>query len=98
MTKQEPSIFDQADDEADELAMREGEADADAGRVIPHAEFSAWLETWGTPGEKPAPGDVPTSSRDRPAIGDMIERLAALAKPGTIEVRDEEPLPERPGL
>jgi predicted transcriptional regulator len=55
MTKPEPSIFDQADDEADEVAMREGEADAGAGRVIPHAEFSAWLETWGTPGEKPPP-------------------------------------------
>jgi hypothetical protein len=98
MTKPEPSIFDQADDEADEVAMREGEADADAGKVIPHAEFSAWLETWGTLGEKPPPGDVLASFPVRPSIGDMIERLAALPKPGTVEARDEEPLPERPGL
>ena len=53
--KPEPSLFDKADDEADERAMLEGEADADAGRVISHAEFSTWLSTWGTPEEKPAP-------------------------------------------
>ena len=55
MPKPEPSIFDKPDDEADEAAAREGEADADAGRAIPHAEFATWLKTWGTPGEKPAP-------------------------------------------
>lgn len=46
----------------------------------------------------PCPGDVPTIPPARPPIGDMIKCLAALAEPGTIEVRDEEPLPERPGL
>jgi predicted transcriptional regulator len=51
----EPSLFDPADLDADERAMREGEADADAGRVIPHAEFSEWLRTWGRPDEKAAP-------------------------------------------
>jgi len=51
----EPSIFDEPDDAADERATAEGEADADAGRVIPHEEVAAWLETWGTPDFKPAP-------------------------------------------
>lgn len=50
----EESIFD-AIDEEDERAMQEGEADADAGRVIPHEEVAEWLKTWGTPDEKPAP-------------------------------------------
>jgi len=53
--KPEPSIFEQTDPEADERAMREGEAAADAGQVVPHAEVAAWLATWGTPDEKPAP-------------------------------------------
>lgn len=53
--KPELSIFDQVDDEADERAMREGEAAADAGRVVPHEEVAAWLKTWGTPDETPAP-------------------------------------------
>ena len=55
MPRTEPSVFDQPDDDADEQAMREGEADADAGRVVPHGEVAAWLETWGTPDEKPTP-------------------------------------------
>ena len=55
MANLDPSIFDQPDDAADEAAMAEGEADADAGRVVPHAEVAAWLETWGTPDEKPPP-------------------------------------------
>ncbi|HEY5105216.1 MAG TPA: antitoxin [Caulobacteraceae bacterium] len=55
MAKPEPSIFDERDDDADERAMREGEADADAGRTIPHAEFAKWLATWGTPDEQPPP-------------------------------------------
>jgi len=49
--KSEPSTFDIAD----EQAAREGEADADAGRVIPQTEMAEWLKTWGTPDEKPAP-------------------------------------------
>lgn len=51
----EPSIFEQADDDADERAMREGEAAADAGQVVPHAEVADWLAKWGTPDETPAP-------------------------------------------
>lgn len=56
--KSEPSIFDQIDEidpEADERAMAEAEADLTAGRVVPHEEVAAWLDTWGTPDEKPAP-------------------------------------------
>ncbi|MHB8287522.1 MAG: antitoxin [Caulobacteraceae bacterium] len=51
----EPSIFDEPDAPADERATVEGEADADAGRVIPNDDVAAWLETWGTPDFKPAP-------------------------------------------
>ncbi len=51
----EPSIFDEIDDEADERAMLEGEAAADAGQYVPHEEVAEWLKTWGTPDEKPAP-------------------------------------------
>lgn len=32
-----------------------GLADAAAGRLVPHEEVSAWLKTWGKPGEKKAP-------------------------------------------
>lgn len=55
--KAEPTIFDASADqaEADERAMREGEAAADAGQVVAHAEVAAWLSAWGTPAETPAP-------------------------------------------
>ncbi len=43
-------------------------------------------------------GDVLTLYPARPPISDMVDRLTALPRPTTIEVRDEEPLPERPGL
>ncbi len=43
-------------------------------------------------------GDVMTIYPTRPPITEMIERLSALPGPGDVEVRDEEPLPERPGL
>jgi predicted transcriptional regulator len=56
MMKAEPTIFESIDAEADERAIREGEAAADAGQVVSHSEVSAWLATWGTPDEKPAPG------------------------------------------
>ena len=51
----EPSIFDQVDDESETAADAEGLADLEAGRVVPHAEVAAWLDTWGTADEKPAP-------------------------------------------
>lgn len=50
----EPSIFE-TDEEAEAAADAEGMADIAAGRVVPHDEVAAWLDTWGTPDEKPAP-------------------------------------------
>jgi predicted transcriptional regulator len=52
--KPEPSIFEE--DEAED-ARRYAIAleDIRLGRVIPHEEVRAWLETWGTPDEKPPP-------------------------------------------
>ena len=55
MEQPEESIFDIIDEEADERASLEGEADADAGRLVPHEEVVEWLKTWGAPDEQPAP-------------------------------------------
>jgi predicted transcriptional regulator len=55
MSKPESSIFDEPDDEADELATMRGEADADAGRVVSHEAVGRWLKSWGTPNELPPP-------------------------------------------
>jgi predicted transcriptional regulator len=55
MAKPEPSLFDQQDAAADERAMLEGEADADAGRVVLHEDVAKWLSTWGGHEEQPAP-------------------------------------------
>jgi predicted transcriptional regulator len=49
------SFFDELDADAEAAADAEGLADIDVGRVIPHEEILAWLATWGTPDEKPAP-------------------------------------------
>ena len=43
-------------------------------------------------------GDVLTIYPAKPPISDLLKRLEALPKPAAVEVRDEEPLPERPGL
>jgi predicted transcriptional regulator len=53
----DPSIFETIDLEADEQAMREGEADADAGRVVPHDEVIEWLRTWGSADDRPPPAE-----------------------------------------
>ena len=50
----EPSIFE-TNTEAEEAADAEGMSDIAAGRVVPHEKVAAWLDTWGTPEEKPAP-------------------------------------------
>ena len=55
MAKSEPSIFDEADDAADEASMQRGEADADAGRVVSHEAVSKWLKSWGTAKPLPRP-------------------------------------------
>ncbi|MBA3810841.1 MAG: AbrB/MazE/SpoVT family DNA-binding domain-containing protein [Caulobacteraceae bacterium] len=44
------------------------------------------------------PVTIACSGDVREPVMELIERLAAFPKPSTIEVRDEEPLPERPGL
>jgi predicted transcriptional regulator len=36
-------------------AVERGEADAAAGRVVPHEEVRRWLRSWGKPDELPAP-------------------------------------------
>jgi len=51
----EPSIFDDVDAASEEAADAEGLADVAAGRMVSHAEVSAWLATWGAPDEKPMP-------------------------------------------
>jgi antitoxin VapB len=43
-------------------------------------------------------GDVLTLYPTRASVGDLVSRLAALPRPASIEIRDGEPLPERPGL
>ncbi len=43
-------------------------------------------------------GDVLTIFPSRPSIGDLVARLDELPCPTDIEVRDVEPLPERPDL
>jgi antitoxin VapB len=43
-------------------------------------------------------GDVLTIYPARPSLKDMAARLAALPRPSTIEIRDTEDIPERPGL
>ena len=55
MPKPEPSIFDEIDADAEERAMQEGEAAADAGRVVSHEAVRRWLLSWGTPDELPLP-------------------------------------------
>lgn len=40
-------------DEEVALADAEAEADIAAGRVYPHEEVAAWLDTWGSPDFKP---------------------------------------------
>jgi predicted transcriptional regulator len=59
MAKPEPSLYDQVDDQTEAAADAEGIADIAAGRVVPHNEVAAWLKTWGTPDEKPAPATWP---------------------------------------
>ena len=43
-------------------------------------------------------GDVLTIYPARPPIAALIRDLAALPRPATVEVRETEELPERPGL
>ncbi len=38
------SIFDQEDPDIEEQALREAEAQADAGKLVDHADVAAWLD------------------------------------------------------
>jgi len=42
---------EQSEEEADAEALKQ----LRAGLGVPHAEVAAWLQTWGTPDEKPMP-------------------------------------------
>lgn len=55
MADPDPSFFDELDENAEAVADAEGLAQLDGGKGVPHAEVSEWLDTWGTPDEKPAP-------------------------------------------
>ena len=51
----ERAIYERDDPEAQAAADARAEADIAAGRVVDHTDVAAWLATWGTPNEKPAP-------------------------------------------
>ena len=55
--KLEPAIFDDVNEASDAaaVAVAEGLADIEAGRVISHEAMKRWLLSWGTPGELPPP-------------------------------------------
>ncbi len=55
MSQPRPHILDDVSADADERALQEAEADADAGRVVPHARVRAWLKSLGTPDQTPTP-------------------------------------------
>mgnify|MGYP001809588071 CR=1 FL=1 len=54
MSKPAP-LFDAEDWDAEERALQTAEADLAAGRVVDHDDVVRWLESWGTPDEKPRP-------------------------------------------
>mgnify|MGYP007030205356 CR=1 FL=1 len=53
--KPEKAIFEQPDPETEAAADALAEADIVAGRAVDHADVAAWLATWGTKDEVPAP-------------------------------------------
>jgi predicted transcriptional regulator len=55
MSKPEPSLFDEIDDDVEAAADARAEADIAAGRVISHGAMKRWLLSWGTPNELPPP-------------------------------------------
>lgn len=55
MSKPEPSLFDEIDDDVEAAADARAEADIAAGRVISHEAMKRWLLSWGGPDERPAP-------------------------------------------
>lgn len=55
-----PAEFDADYDERSAAA----DADAAAGRVVPHEDVAKWLRTWGTPEGKPLPKRLPNLRLD----------------------------------
>lgn len=53
--EEEPAIFGDADEAADEASLQRGLADAEAGRVISHEAMKRWLRSWGTDDPVPPP-------------------------------------------
>lgn len=49
------TIFDPPDDDAEERALRDAEAEIDAGKGVPHDQVRRWLLSWGTDQELPPP-------------------------------------------
>jgi predicted transcriptional regulator len=55
MSKPEPSLFDDANDDVEAAADARADADIAAGRVISHLAMKRWLLSWGKPDESPVP-------------------------------------------
>ncbi len=53
--KSEPAIFDDIDEADDAAAIAEARAEIAAGQFISHEAVKAWLLSWGSPNELPAP-------------------------------------------
>jgi len=53
--KIERALCEQPDADAEAAADTRAEADIAAGRIIDHADVSAWLAKWGMPEETSAP-------------------------------------------
>lgn len=51
----EVSVFEPADDAAEEQALAEAEAEITAGKFISHEAIRRWLLSWGTSRELPPP-------------------------------------------
>ncbi len=49
------SVFEPADDAAEEQALAEAEAEIAAGKFISHEAMRRWLLSWGTANELPPP-------------------------------------------
>ncbi len=48
-------LFDDIDEEAEGRAIAKARAEIAAGKFIPHEDVMEWLQSWGTPNERPAP-------------------------------------------
>jgi len=51
----EVSVFEPADEAAEERALAKAEAEIAAGKFLSHDAVRRWLLSWGTPNELPPP-------------------------------------------